>query len=98
MKCKVWKPCGDRIDNTNFDFQFEDILAICLCKQSSTVLLTNIHNLILKVCPKFQVLSSYFSEVNELFNECWKKIVQREIISTPIHIQSYNKYQWKVCV
>ena len=29
------------VDRTGFDFQFEDFLVICLCKHSSTVLVTN---------------------------------------------------------
>ena len=32
-----------------------------------------IHNLILKICPEFQVLSSHFSEVNELLHAHWTK-------------------------
>ena len=42
------------------------------------------HNLISKTCYNFQVLSSQFCEVNDLFDEHWAKIVRRENISTPI--------------
>ena len=34
------------------------------------------HNLILKIVPKFQVISFYISEFNELLHEHWAKIVQ----------------------
>ena len=49
-----------------------------------------IHNSILKICPKFQVLSSHFSEVDELLDEHWMKIVLNENILTPIYVQCYN--------
>ena len=38
-----------------------------------------IHNLISKICPKFQVISSYFFKVDELLDEHWAKIVRSEI-------------------
>ena len=40
-----------------------------------------IHNLILKFCPEFQVLSSHFSKVDILLNEHWEKRVHIESIS-----------------
>ena len=43
-----------------------------------------VHNSISKSCPKFQVLSSHFSKVDELLDEHWAKIVRSENISTPI--------------
>ena len=51
-----------------------------------------IHNLILKTCPKFQILSSHFSEVDELLDGDWAKIVQSENIMIPIHVQRDNIY------
>ena len=45
-----------------------------------------IHNSISKFCPKFQVISSHFFEVNELLDEHWAKIVQSENISTQIYV------------
>ena len=44
--CRKWNAMFEShvvtsVDRTSFDFRFEDFLAICLCKQSSTVLLTN---------------------------------------------------------
>ena len=45
-----------------------------------------------KICPKFQVLSTQFSEVDELLDKHWAKIVQREIISSPIKVLCYNMY------
>ena len=70
-------------------FQFFIFSAICLCKQSCTVLLTN-HNLILQIVLNFKVPlrtgSSDFSEVDELLNENWAKIVHGGNISTPIYV------------
>ena len=57
-----------------------------------------IHNLISKICPKFQVISSHFFEVDELLDEHWVKIVQSEKISTPIYVECDKMYQSKVCV
>ena len=56
----------------------------------------NIHNLISKICPKFQVLSSHFFEVTKLLYEHWAKIVQSKNISTPI--SNVITCQSKVCV
>ena len=56
-----------------------------------------IHNSISKICPKFQVISSHFFEVDELLDEHWAKIVQSENISTPIYVECDKMYQWKVC-
>ena len=38
-----------------------------------------IHNSILKICPKFQVLSSHFFKVNELLDEQWAKLYKVKI-------------------
>ena len=59
------------MDRTSFDFQFE-FLALYLCKQSSTVLLSNdpLLDFVDLVNFKSPVLSNFsFSEVNELLNE-----------------------------
>ena len=85
-KCYFWKPCRDQGWQRFF-------LAICYL----SVLLTTTHNSILKICPKYQVLSSHFSEVNELLNVHWAKIVLSENISTPINVQCKNIYQEMVC-
>ena len=59
----------------------------------------NIHNSISKICPKFQVLSFNFSEVDELLDELGAKIVRTwlrselENILTPIYVQCDNMYQ-----
>ena len=57
-----------------------------------------IHNSISKICPKFQVISSHFFEVDKLLDENWalSKIVQSEIISTPIYVECDKTYQLKV--
>ena len=42
MKCYVWKPCSDpAMTGRGLIFDLKVFLAICLCKHSSTVLLTN---------------------------------------------------------
>ena len=51
-----------------------------------------------KICPKFQVISFYFFEVDELLDEQWAKIVQSENISTPIYVECDKMYRPKVCV
>ena len=45
-----------------------------------------IHDLISRVCPKFQVLSSHFPEFDELLDEQWTKSVRSENISTPTYV------------
>ena len=56
------------------------------------------HNSISKICPKFQVHSSHFFEVDELLDEYWEKIVQSENISTLIYVECIKMYRSKVCV
>ena len=41
-----------------------------------------IYNLISKICPKFQILSSHFFWVNELLNEHWANIFQLQSMSS----------------
>ena len=84
-------------------FDLKIYWAICLCKRSSTVLLTwpvwpTIHNSISKICRQFQVIGSHFFEVDELLDEHWAKIVQSENISTPIYVECDKMYLSKVCV
>ena len=57
-----------------------------------------IHNWILKICPKFQVISSHLFEVDELLDEHWAKIVRGKNISTPIYVECEKMHQSKVCV
>ena len=61
MKCYVWKPCRDQhwqIELAASIFDLKIFWAIFLCKQSSTVLLTNHPYLVFK--DLFQVLGSHF--------------------------------------
>ena len=81
MTCFVWKPCSDQHWQDKFWF-------ICLVNNHLLYYWPNSHYSILKICPKFQVLSFQFSGVNELLDEHWAKI---ENISTAI----YKMYQWK---
>ena len=99
MKCNVWKPCSDQ--------RWQDKLLFLIWRffeQSSFVniyLLSywpTIHNLISKICRKFQVFSSHFFKVYELLDEQRAKIVQSENISTPIYVECHRMYQSKVCV
>ena len=57
-----------------------------------------IHNSIPTICPKFQVVSSHFFEVDELLDEHWAKIMRSENISTPIYVECNKMYWSKVCV
>ena len=75
MKCDVWKPCSDQ--------RWQDDLRFSIWRffeQSSFVnnhLLCywpTIYNLISKICPKFQALSSHVFEVDELLDEHWAKL------------------------
>ena len=93
-------PVVTSIDKTSFDFQisiwrfFEQFAFInihLLCYWPT------IHNSILKICPKFQVISSHFFKVNEAL---WalSKTCAKWNISTPIYVECDNRYQSKVCV
>ena len=91
MKCNV---CS--VDRTSFNLMIFEQSAFVnihlLCHWPT------IHNSISKICPKFQVISSHFFEVDELLNEHWAKIVQSENILTPIYVDCNNMYWSKVCV
>ena len=99
MKCYVWKPCGhqrwqDKLQFSIWGF-FEPSTLVnnhLLCYWAT------IHNLISKICPKIQILSSHLFEVDELLDELWAKIVRSESISTPIYVGCDKMYQSKVCV
>ena len=57
------------IGRASFNFLSEDFLAIpwyAFCKNHLQCYWPTIHNLILKICPKFQVLNSHF------FNQGWR--------------------------
>ena len=99
MKCDVWKRCSDQ--------RWEDKLRFSIWRffeQSAFVNIhllcywPTIHNSISKSCPKFQVISSHFFEVDELLDEHWAKIVRSENISTPIYVECDKMYRSKVCV
>ena len=55
-----------------------------------------------EICPKFQVLSPHFSEINDtraMSNEPLANIVQKgETISTPIYVECENMYQQNIVV
>ena len=76
MKCDVWKPWNDQ--------QWQDEIQFLIWRLFEQFVFVNnhliwywptIHNSILKMYPKYQVISSHFIEVNELLNEQWAKIV-----------------------
>ena len=98
MKFDVWKPCSDQ------RWQDELLFSIwSFFEQSAFVNIhllcywPTIHNSILKICPKFQVISSHFFKVNEAL---WalSKTCAKWNISTPIYVECDNRYQSKVCV
>ena len=106
MKCDVWKPCSDQ--------RWQDELRFSIWRffeQSSFVNIhllcywPTIHNLILKICPKFQLSSCQFSLFqgqwasrwaisNDI--EHWAKIVRSEKISTPIYVKCDKMYWSKI--
>ena len=99
MKCNVWKPCSEQPwqDKLHFSiwgfFEQSALVNIHLLCSWPTI-----YNLISKICPKFQVLNSCIFKIDVLLNEHWAKIVQSENISTPIYVECYNIYRWKVFV
>ena len=84
MKCNVWKPCSDQ--RWQMELQFWILRFFELSDLVNNHLLfywPTVHLSISMICPKFQVISSYFFEVDELLDEHWAKIVRSENISTP---------------
>ena len=105
MKCNFWKPCSEQCWQDELWFliwrffeQSAFVTIHLLCYRPT------IHISISKICPKFQGLSSHFSEINELPSAQWAawsalaKIVPRENISTPLYVKCYKMYWSKVCV
>ena len=73
---------------TSFNIQFEDFFKqFAFVNNHLLCYWPTIHNLISKICPKFQVLRSHFFEVDELPYEQWAKNVLSENISTPIYVE-----------
>ena len=76
-KFYVWKPCCDQRwqDRLRFSiwrfFELSDLVNYHLLYYLPTI-----HISISKICPKFQVISSHFFEVDELLDEQWAIIVQ----------------------
>ena len=99
MNCNVWKPCDDQCWQDELQFSIWILFG-----ESAFVIIhllcywPTIHYLILKICPKYQVISSHFFKVNDLLNEHCAKIVQSENISTPIYVECDKMYWSKVCV
>ena len=73
-ECDVWRQCKSLQWVYKLQFSIKRFF-----EQSATQnkrLLSyrlTIHNLISKICPKFQVLNSYFSELDEVLDEHWQK-------------------------
>ena len=72
MKCNIWRPSGDQRwqDERQFSIwrffeQFVFVNNHLLCYWPT------INNLISKICPKFQVISSHFFKVYDLLDEQW---------------------------
>ena len=96
---ETWKQCSDQ--------RWQDELRFSIWRFFEQSAFANfhllcywptIHNSITKICPKFQVFSSHFFEVDELLDEQWAKIVQSEKISNPIYVECDEMYRSKVCV
>ena len=97
MKCYVWKPCSDQ--PWQYKLQFLIWRSSWFFEQSAFVnnhLLSywpTIHNLILKICSKFQVLSSHFFEFDELLHEQWVKLCEVKLfqLQSMLHAISINQ-------
>ena len=75
------------IDRTRFDFQFWRFFEQpAFVNYHLLCYWPTIHNLILNICSKFQVLSSHFFEFYELPDEYWTKLSSVNI-STPIYVE-----------
>ena len=95
------------IDIMSFYFQFEEFLSnltLSTVFELSTVFLTYHPFLISKICPKFQVLSSHFSNVDQLLvvcsisidqNLCTVKIFLPQSMSH--HLRCKKMYLFNVC-
>ena len=57
------------VDRTSFYFRFEDFWQSAFVNIHLLCYWPTIHKLISKICPKFQVISSHFFEVDELLDE-----------------------------
>ena len=57
------------VDRTSFYFRFEDFWQYAFVNIHLLCYWPTILNLISKICPKFQVISSHFFEVDELLDE-----------------------------
>ena len=94
MKWDVWKPCSDQ--------RWQDELWFSIWRFFEQSVFVNIHllwywptihNSILKICPKFQVISSHSFEVDELLDE------QCEVKKfNPIYVECDKTYRSKVWV
>ena len=76
MPCTTW---------TCLFIQFKDFLSNLPLKMIFCCVTDHwptIYNSISKICPKFQVLCSHFSEVNELIDKHWARTVQKEIFNS----------------
>ena len=94
LKCIVWKPCSDQRWQIELWFPIWRFFELSdLVHNHLLCYWPTIHNSISKICPKFQVISSHFFEVDELLDEHWAKIVQSEKISTSIYVECDKIYR-----
>ena len=99
MKCDVWQPCSDQRWLASI-FNLKIFWANAFTNNHLLCYWPTIYNLISKICPKFQSLSSHFFKVDELLHKHWAKIVQSENVqvSTPIYIECNKMYWPNVCI
>ena len=96
IKCYVWKPCSDQ--------RWQDELLFSIWRFFEQFVFVNnhllyywpiIHNSILKICPKFQVLSSHFLRMMSSTGAAWwamSKNCAKWNISTPIYVECDKMY------
>ena len=99
MKCNVWKPCSDQCWQDKLLFSiwrffeqssFVNIYLLC-CRPT-------IHNLILKICPKFQVISFHFLGWWAAWWALSKNCVKWKYFNSNLCWMWGKMYQSKVCV
>ena len=99
MKCDVWQPCSDQRWLASI-FNLKIFWVNAFTNNHLLCYWPTIYNLISKIWPKFQSLSSHFFKVDELLHKHWAKIVQSENVqvSTPIYIECNKMYWPNVCI
>ena len=96
MKCYVWKPCSDQRWQDKLQFSISRFFELSdLVNNHLLCYWPTNHNLISKICPEFQVISSHFFKVNKLLDKHWQKLckVKKTPMMSPIYVKCNKMYQ-----